>query len=530
MAHKLRIAQVAPLYESVPPTLHGGTERVVSYLTEELVALGHDVTLFASGDSRSRARLIAPCARSLRQANVVDAIPLHYLMLEDVYRRVEQFDVVHFHLDYLHYPTTRRHCVTNLTTLHGRLDLPHLPPLYDEYRDMPVVSISQAQRASLPQASWVATIPHGMPLDLHREGNGGDYLVFVGRISPEKRVDRAIAIAEASGLKLKVAAKIDGVDGAYFKREIAPLMTRRCVEYLGEIDEIDKATLLRGARALIFPVEWPEPFGLVMLEALACGTPVIAYRKGAVAEVIDDGVTGFVVDDLDAAVAAVGRLSELSRHAIRERFEVRFSASGMARAYVDIYRRLIEATAAELPRASSRADEARQSTVRLTRLDLVLHGLHAGDSSGTGLGESLHAAIVDDPTERDLAARDLDRDVGRVDLIVVVQRLADQLPDPFVGSREALRALAVVPAAPIVVLCIVMTAARLAAAIGDAIVDERPVVTVGSIAVRLERSATTCVSVLVRHVIHVQARQLRAARRPATPCAPPRANGSTEAP
>jgi glycosyltransferase involved in cell wall biosynthesis len=340
---KLRIAQVAPLYESVPPALYGGTERIVSYLTEELVALGHDVTLFASGDSRSRAHLIAPCARSLRLANdVVDPLPAHYLMLEDVYRRVGQFDVVHFHLDYLHFPLTRRHGITHVTTLHGRLDLPQLPLLYDEYHDMPVVSISESQRAPLPRAGWTATVPHGLPLDLHREGDGGDYLVFIGRISPEKRLDRAIAIAEASGMKLKVAAKIDNVDAAYFKREIAPLMTKRCVEFLGEVDETQKGELLRGARGVLFPVDWPEPFGLVMIEAFACGTPVIAFRNGSVPEVIDEGVTGFIVDDLDAAIAAVGKLGELSRHAIRERFEERFSAARMARAYVDIYRNLID--------------------------------------------------------------------------------------------------------------------------------------------------------------------------------------------
>ncbi len=340
---RLRIAQVAPLYESVPPALYGGTERIVSYLTEELVALGHDVTLFASGDSRSRARLIAPCARSLRLANnAVDPLPSHFLMLEDVYRRVGQFDVVHFHLDYLHFPMTRRQGITHVTTLHGRLDLPQLPPLYDEYHDMPVVSISDSQRSPLPRASWTATVPHGLPLDLHRAGNGGDYLVFIGRISPEKRLDRAIAIAEATGLGLKVAAKIDSVDADYFKREIAPLMTKRCVEFLGEVDETQKGELLRGARGVLFPVDWPEPFGLVMIEAFACGTPVIAFRNGSVPEVIDEGVTGFIVDDLDDAIAAVGKLGELSRRAIRERFEERFSAARMARAYVDIYRNLID--------------------------------------------------------------------------------------------------------------------------------------------------------------------------------------------
>jgi glycosyltransferase involved in cell wall biosynthesis len=340
---KLRIAQVAPLYESVPPALYGGTERIVSYLTEELVALGHDVTLFASGDSRSSARVVGPCARALRLAKIDDPLPFHYLMLEDVYRRADEFDVVHFHLDYLHFPLTRRHTLAHLTTLHGRLDLPFLPPLYDEYRDMPVVSISESQREPLPNASWIATVPHGLPIDLHREGDGGDYLAFVGRISPEKRVDRAIAIAEASGMPIKIAAKVDGADVDYFEREIKQLMAKPCVEFLGEVDERDKGELLRGARALLFPIDWPEPFGLVMIEAFACGTPVIAYRRGSVAEVVDDGTTGFIVDDLEQAIAAVGRLGELSRHAIRERFETRFSSTRMTTDYVDIYRTLSDA-------------------------------------------------------------------------------------------------------------------------------------------------------------------------------------------
>jgi glycosyltransferase involved in cell wall biosynthesis len=342
-ARKLRIAQVAPLHESVPPALYGGTERIVSYLTEELVALGHDVTLFASGDSRSRARVISSVPRSLRLARAGDTLAVHYLMLEDVYRRADEFDVVHFHLDYLHFPLTRRQPLANVTTLHGRLDLPHLPPLYDEYRDMPVISISESQRTPLPNANWAANVPHGLPLELHREGEGGDYLAFVGRISPEKRLDRAIKIAEATGCKLKVAAKIDAADGEYFKRDIEPMMTKRCVEFLGEIDEHEKGELLRGARALLFPVDWPEPFGLVMIEAFACGTPVIAYRRGSVPEVIDDGVTGFIVDDLDQAIAAVGKLDTLSRHAIRERFEARFCAARMTNDYVDIYRTIIDA-------------------------------------------------------------------------------------------------------------------------------------------------------------------------------------------
>jgi glycosyltransferase involved in cell wall biosynthesis len=272
-------------------------------------------------------------------------------MLEDVYRRSGDFDIVHFHVDYLHFPLTRRHALTHVTTLHGRLDLPQLPAIYDEYRNTPVVSISDAQRAPLPHADWIRTVPHGIPIDLHHEGAGdGDYLVFLGRISPEKRLDRAIEIAEASGLQLKVAAKIDRADASYFEREIAPLMTTPCVDYLGEIDETDKGALLRGARALLFPIDWPEPFGLVMIEAFACGTPVIAYCRGSIPEVIDDGVTGFIVNDLNEAIAAAGKLRTLSRHAIRKRFEARFTASRMTDDYVDTYHALIDA------KQSSRAE------------------------------------------------------------------------------------------------------------------------------------------------------------------------------
>jgi glycosyltransferase involved in cell wall biosynthesis len=340
----LRIAQVAPLYESVPPARYGGTERIVSYLTEELVELGHEVTLFASGDSRSRARVIAPCAQALRLARVPDPLPPHYLMFEEVFRRLDEFDVVHFHVDYLHFPITRRnaHPLTHVTTLHGRLDLPYVCELYREYREMPLVSISDAQRKPLRDAHWVSTVPHGIRLDLHREGAGGDYLAFVGRISRDKRPDRAIRIAEAAGLPLKIAAKIDNADAEYFRHEIEPMMKKPCVEYLGEIDETTKGALFRGARAVLFPIDWPEPFGMVMIEALACGTPVIAFRNGAVPEVIDDGVTGFIVGDLEQAIAAVKRVGELPRHAIRERFEQRFSAARMANAYVDVYRKLIE--------------------------------------------------------------------------------------------------------------------------------------------------------------------------------------------
>ncbi|HEY1813664.1 MAG TPA: glycosyltransferase family 4 protein [Kofleriaceae bacterium] len=339
----LRIAQVAPLYESVPPARYGGTERIVSYLTEELVGLGHDVTLFASGDSQSRARLIAPCARALRLAKVPDPMPPHYLMFEEVYRRKGEFDVVHFHVDYLHFPITRRAgSMTHVTTLHGRLDLPHVCDLYREYREMPLVSISEAQRKPLPEARWIATVPHGIRPGLHREGAGGGYLAFVGRISRDKRPDRAIKIADAAGLPLRIAAKIDAADAAYFKHEIEPMLKSPRVEFLGEIDEAAKGELFRGARAVLFPIDWPEPFGMVMIEAMACGTPVIAFRNGAVPEVIDDGVTGFIVNDLDHAIAAVKRVGELSRHAIRERFESRFSAVRMANEYVDVYRKLID--------------------------------------------------------------------------------------------------------------------------------------------------------------------------------------------
>jgi glycosyltransferase involved in cell wall biosynthesis len=338
----LRIAQVAPLYESVPPALYGGTERIVSYLTEELVDLGHDVTLFASGDSVSCARVIAPCAQALRLSGVVDPLPYHFAMLEAVYRRAHEFDIVHFHLDYLHYAATRRVGLPNVTTLHGRLDLPDLVPLYGEFSEIPIVSISRAQRAPLPDAGWIGTVYHGLPPDLHALGPGGDYLVFLGRVSPEKGLDRAIEIAARAGLPLKVAAKIDRWDEAYFADHLRPLLAQGGVEFLGEVGETDKGELLRHARALVFPIDWPEPFGLVMIEAMACGTPVIAYRRGAVPEVVDDGVTGFIVDSIEEAVRGVERLSELPRLAIRENFEERFTSARMARDYVDLYHHIAE--------------------------------------------------------------------------------------------------------------------------------------------------------------------------------------------
>jgi glycosyltransferase involved in cell wall biosynthesis len=338
----MRIAQVAPLYESVPPTFYGGTERVVSYLTEELVRQGHEVTLFASGDSATKAELIAGSPRSLRlDGACVDQLAHHMLLLEKVARRAAGFDVIHYHVDYLHYPLSRRIPGANLTTLHGRLDLPDLLPLYEEFRDMPVVSISDAQRAPIPGANWQGTVYHGLPEDLHRfRPEPGTYLAFLGRISPEKRVDRAIEIAKRTALPLRIAAKVDAVDRGYFQAEIEPLLDHPLVEYVGEITESEKDDFLGKALALLFPIDWPEPFGLVMIEAMACGTPVVAYRRGSVAEVLEEGRTGFAVRTLGEAVEAVRRVQGLRRLDCREVFERRFTAARMAADYVQVYERL----------------------------------------------------------------------------------------------------------------------------------------------------------------------------------------------
>ena len=340
----MRIAQVAPLYESVPPKLYGGTERVVSYLTEELVRQGHDVTLFAAGDSVTAARLVAPSPRSLRlDTSCIDQLAHHVLMLEQVARAADDFDVIHFHIDYLHFPQSRRRRWPHLTTLHGRLDLPDLVPLYREFPEMPVVSISDSQRGPLPWVHWRGTVYHGLPEDLYTfRPEPGRYLAFLGRISPEKRVDRAIAIARRVGMELKIAAKVDAVDRAYFEAEIEPLLKQPGVEYVGEIDERQKDEFLGHAHALVFPIDWPEPFGLVMIEAMACGTPVVAYRCGSVPEVMEHGVTGFIVEDLEEAVQAVEQVAGLSRRDCRRVFEQRFSAPRMARDYLAIYESLID--------------------------------------------------------------------------------------------------------------------------------------------------------------------------------------------
>jgi glycosyltransferase involved in cell wall biosynthesis len=337
----LRIAVVSPLYESVPPQLYGGTERVVSYLTEELVRLGHDVTLFATADSRTRAKL-RPCARmGLRlDRDCHDPLAHHFAMIDDVVAMAREFDVIHFNIDYLHFPVSRALGLDSITTLHGRLDLADLVPLYRRFADMPLVSISDAQRAPLPWARWVATVHHGIPADMLRQGEGrGGYLAFLGRISPEKRPDRAIRIARRAGILLKIAAKIDRADTEYFRTVVEPMLGPG-VEFVGEIADGDKQEFLGNARALMFPIDWPEPFGLVMIEAMACGTPVIAFPCGSVPEVVDDGVTGRIVADDDEAVAALLELDRIDRSGCRRRFEERFTDTRMAEDYVRIYAQL----------------------------------------------------------------------------------------------------------------------------------------------------------------------------------------------
>jgi glycosyltransferase involved in cell wall biosynthesis len=338
----MRIAQIAPLAEAVPPKCYGGTERVVSYLTEELVLLRHDVTLFASGDSVTSARLVPMWPRATRlDPDIQDPLAPIFHMLERAYDRAGEFDVLHFHLDYLPFRLFSTQPTPFLSTMHGRMDLPEKWPIYEAHSDLPLVSISDAQRRPLPRASWVATVHHGLPEHLLTPRPvRPSYLAFLGRISPEKRVDRAIEIADRAGLPLKIAAKVDRADLDYFEECIRPLLDHPHVEMVGEIGEAEKAEFLSGAHALLFPIDWPEPFGLVMIEAMACGTPVIAFEGGSVREVVENGVTGFVVHDISRAAAAVARLPELSRIAVRRRFEDRFTARRMARDYLGLYDRL----------------------------------------------------------------------------------------------------------------------------------------------------------------------------------------------
>ena len=344
MGDHMRIAQIAPLYESVPPQGYGGTERVVSYLTETLVERGHEVTLFASSDSETSARLVGEAPPALRPGNYRgDPLVPHLILLERLFAAPHRFDIMHSHVDLLALPFGRRVPVPMVTTLHGRLDFEELVPLYEEYAELPVVSISDSQREPIPDARWVGTVYHGLPRDLYRfHPEPGPYLAFIGRVSPEKRLDRAIEIALRSRRPLKVAAKVDRADREYFRKEIEPLLGHPLIEWIGELNDQAKDDFLGGAMALLFPIDWPEPFGLTMIEALACGTPVIAWQHGSVAEVLQHGVTGFLCDDIGAAVRAVGRLDRLSRQDCRRAFERRFTSDRMAADYEAIYERLIE--------------------------------------------------------------------------------------------------------------------------------------------------------------------------------------------
>lgn len=342
----MRIAQVSPLFEAVPPKQYGGTERIVSYLTEELVRMGHEVTLFASGDSVTTARLVPARRSALRlDPSCQNWLPHHLLMLEQVLARADEFDVIHFHVDLFHLPSTRRCAVPSLTTMHGRLDYPDLLPFYREFEDAPTVSISSSQRAPLPFLNWVGTVFHGLPSDLYRLAHlrtSAPYLVFLGRVSPEKGPELAIRIAQRAGVALKIAAKVDATEAEYFEQVLRPLMDHPLIEFIGEVNDREKQELLSGALALLFPIDWPEPFGVVMIEAMACGTPVIARKRGSVPEIIEDGVTGFTFETAEEAVVAVWEAMKFDRRACRRAFERRFTASRMAADYLRVYESLLD--------------------------------------------------------------------------------------------------------------------------------------------------------------------------------------------
>jgi glycosyltransferase involved in cell wall biosynthesis len=368
----MKIAQISPLIESVPPRLYGGTERVVAYLTDELVAEGHDVTLFASGDSVTAAELVPCCTRAIRlDGPGRDHVPYYMLMLDKVRSRAAEFDMLHFHIDHYHFPVFRQMADRTLTTLHGRQDHRDCMPFFSGFHDMPLVSISNAQRTPLTRANFAATVYHGLPPDLHRPNYNprGGYLAFLGRISPEKGPADAIRIAQSLAIPIKIAAKVDAADESYFREVVAPLLDRPGVEFIGEICEKDKTTFLGDAMALLFPICWPEPFGMVMIEAMACGTPVLAFQAGAVSEVIDQGVTGVIVEDADQAIRAVRQAVSLDRRRVRRQFEERFSARRMARDYVRVYRNLM--------RTRSRAELSdpvlsRSPSARVKRNELIL--------------------------------------------------------------------------------------------------------------------------------------------------------------
>ena len=341
----MKIAQVAPLYERVPPQMYGGTERVVSYLTEELVSQGHDVTLFASGDSVTNARLLSPCKEALRLSSTcVDQYVHHVLMMEMVQKMKNNFDIIHYHIDYMHFPLSRNSNTPHVTTLHGRLDIPDLVPLYKEFNEIPLISISYHQRKPIGKVNWTANVYHGLPYDLLEfNPTGGEYLAWVGRISPEKRVDRAIEIAIKCNMPLKIAAKVDKVDYQYYINEIKPKLNHPLIEFIGEIGDDKKSDFIGKAKALLFPIDWPEPFGLVMIEAMACGTPVVAFKNGSVPEIIEEGVTGFIVNSVDEAVEVVNtKIHHINRKVCRLVFEEKFSAERMANDYIETYKSLIK--------------------------------------------------------------------------------------------------------------------------------------------------------------------------------------------
>jgi len=355
----MRIAQVAPLIECVPPITYGGTERIVSYLTEALVALGHDVTLFAAGGSRTTARLRACSERALRAEPQTIPLAHHLVLMRRVLAEAAAFDVIHFHTDLVHFPIFAEHPTPGLTTLHGRLDFPELELFFSQYCEIPLVAISQAQRNFLPKANWFGTVHHGIPVPtLPEQHNRDGYLAFLGRISPEKDPVAAIRIAQRSGRRLKIAAKVDRVDEAYFNEVVAPLLDDPAIEFIGEIDEVAKVPFLSQASALLFPICWPEPFGLVMIEAMACGVPVIAFRNGSVPEIIEDGLTGFIVDDIDEAVTVLHHVDRLDRAAIRARFEQRFSARRMAHDYVALYQSLAQRRHSRSPASGGELENA----------------------------------------------------------------------------------------------------------------------------------------------------------------------------
>jgi glycosyltransferase involved in cell wall biosynthesis len=341
----MKIAQISPLYEAVPPQLYGGTERIVAHLSDALIDLGHEVTLFASGDAQTKARLVSARDQAIRldPAALKSDLAAHMNLLQRVREHAAEFDILHFHTDLLHFAFFEDLAPHTVTTIHGRLDLKDLPETYKRWPHFPLVSISDHQREPLRFAQWAATVHHGVSPELYsfKAKSTGEYLAFLGRISPEKRPDRAIAIAKRAGLKLKIAAKVDSADKAYFNSVIEPMLDHPLIEFIGEIGDAQKSAFLANARALLFPIDWPEPFGLVMIEAMACGTPVIAWNCGSVPEVIDDGVSGFIVDSEDAAVAAIGRLNELDRAQVRHSFENRFSARVMAYRYLEVYQRLV---------------------------------------------------------------------------------------------------------------------------------------------------------------------------------------------